>query len=267
MTRRTLYVLITWAALVTSTLACSVGLLPASTSATPTPFPTLTPLPSPMSGAVATPAAQLTAQDVATSSAERMAHIQSFHFVVQLSGTPVQVGALINSPVPITLKHIEGDVAQPDHLQAQITVSSFGIASYIGLVRIGGDTYLNNPLTGGWEHMPAQMGDSFDPSLLFNPERGLPALLPSLGFETVGFSEVQGEIAYHLQAKDLSGIDVTGFGGQKTVTMDVWVGMQSFLLQQATITEVAPEAGEPTVWLLTLSAFDRPVTITPPASQ
>ena len=197
-----------------------------------------------------------------------MDQLESFHFVVQVTGAPVQMWSLIGSPVPITLKRIEGDVVRPDQLQAQITVSSFGVATHIGLVRVGGETYLNNPLTGGWEELPAEMGDAFNPSLLFNPDSGLPALLPTLGMETVGFDEMQGELAYHLRASEVEGIDMTGFGGRKTVTIEAWIGMESFLLHQASITEKTGEKGDqPTVWWLNLSAFDRPLIITPPASR
>jgi hypothetical protein len=206
-------------------------------------------------------------QDITERAAQRMAKLRSFHYAVQVSGWPVQVGQLINSPVPITLKHVEGDVVPPDQLQVEITVSTFGIATTIGLVRVGGETYLNNPLTGGWEQLPAETGAVFDPSLLFNPEAGLPTLLPALGMETVGFDEIQGELAYHLRVSDVEGIDMTGFGGRKTVTVDAWVGMKSFLLHQAAITETAADGKQSTVWWLNLSAFDRPITITPPPGR
>lgn len=256
-------------ALATVSFACTIGLTTDLDRPTPTPapLPTLTPTPVTGSRVAETPSPQLTAQDVAARCAERMAQLESFHFAVQVTGAPVQMGPLIGSPVPITLKHIEGDVVRPDQLQAQITVNTLGIATYIGLVRVGGETYLNNPLTGGWEQLPSDTGDAFDPSLLFNPDSGLPVLLPSLGMETVGFDEIQGELAYHLRAREVEGIDVTGFGGPKTVTIEAWVGMQSFLLHQASITENTTGGNQPTVWWLNLSAFDQSLTITPPASR
>jgi hypothetical protein len=257
------------AAMAAASFACTIGLTTDFDRATPTPatLPTLTPTLAIGSRVADTPSPQLAAQDVAARCAERMVQIKSFHFAVQVTGAPVQMGSLIGSPVPITLKHIEGDVVQPDQLQAQITVSSFGIATHIGLVRIGGETYLNNPLTGGWEQLPAETGDAFNPSLLFNPDSGLPALLPALGMQTVGFDEMQGELAYHLRASEVEGIDMTGFGGRKTVTIEAWIGMESFLLHQASITEKTTDGTQPTVWWLNLSAFDRPLTITPPASR
>lgn len=263
----TRYASIAAVSLVLATLACRVGLTADLTRDTPTPgpLPTLTSTPLTSPGTVSTSTPELTVQDIATRSAQRMAKLRSFHYAVQVSGTPVQVGPLISSPVPITLKHIEGDIVPPDRLQVEITVSTFGIATSIGLVRVGGATYLNNPLTGSWERLPEETGAAFDPSLLFNPELGLPGLLPMLGMETVGFDEIQGELAYHLRASDVEGIDMTGFGGRKTATIDAWVGMQTFLLHQATITETAAESNKSTVWWLSLSAFDRPVTIAPPA--
>ncbi len=267
MTKRTLSAVSAAVILGVTTLACTVGWPVSVVDTTPTPFPSMTPTTVAQSEPHGTPAAQLTAGDTAARCAQRMAEVQSFHFSVQASGAPVQMGPLVGSPVPILLKAIEGDVVRPDQLQARITVSTLGISGHIGLIRDGGTTYLNNPLTGSWEQLPAGTGNAFDPSLLFSPEQGLPAVLPVLGLETVGFDEIQGEIAYHLRAKDVEGIDVTGFGGQKTATIDVWIGMQSFLLRQATITETAAETKEPTVWTLVLSAFDQPVTITAPSAQ
>jgi hypothetical protein len=262
--KRTWIVITVVAMLGVATLACSVTLPANIVGTTPTPFPTLTPTPAGQAGVSDAPAAELTAQDIVGRCTERMAAVESFHFSVKVSGAPVHLGPLISSPVPIVLSNVEGDMVRPDKMQAEITVSTIGIATHIGLIRYGSDSYLNNPLTGGWDKLPAHTYNAFDPSLLFNPQQGLPALLPSLGLQTVGFSEVQGEIAYHLQAKDVQGVDVTGFGGQKTATIDVWVGMQSFLLRQAEINELAPDAKESTTWQLTLSAFDQPVAITPP---
>jgi hypothetical protein len=265
LTKRTLSAVSAAVILGVTTLACSVGLPVSIVGATPTPSPSLTPTPATQSEPFGTPAAQLTAGDTAARCAQRMADLQSFHFSVQPGGAPVQMGPLINSPVPILLKAIEGDVVRPDQMQARITVSTLGIAGQIGLIRDRGTTYLNNPLTGTWEQLPVETGNAFDPSLLFSSEQGLPTLLTALDMQTIGFDEVQGEIAYHLRAKDVEGVDVTGSGKATTATIDAWIGMQTFLLRQATIAEAAAETRETTVWTLVLSAFDQPVKITPPS--
>ena len=271
MTKQTLGIVLVAVVLGLVTLACRVGLLTDMGGATITPTlpssPSLTPTGMAQSGTPEVAVTPLTPHDIAARSAERMAGVQSFHFSVQVSGSPVHLESLINSPVPLLLNSIEGDVARPDQMKAQITVSTLGIATQIGLIRHAGNTYLSNPLVGGWEQLSAETGTALDPSLLFSPEQGLPSMLPSLNLQMVGFGEVQGEVAYQLQAKVVEGIDMTGFGGQKTAAVDVWVGMQTFLLRRARVTEVAPDAKEPTVWLLTLSAFDQPVTITPPSAQ
>ncbi|GEM_PF-2386462 len=260
------------AALTVPVLACNVS-LPITWVATPTPFPTPTPPPLPPippitpDSSSTTPAAELTAGDVSRQAAMRMAEVQSFHFSVQPSGNEVNIGSLINLPMPVLLTGIEGDIVQPDQLRARIKVTILGVSAHLDLIRYQGDVYLSNPLTGKWEKLPREASQSFSPSLLFNPDQGLLAWLPMLEFQMVGFDAMQGELAYHLKADDVPGVNVTGFGGESKATIEVWIGMQTFLLYQAKVSEHDAKSKGTTSWLLTLSAFDRPVKITPPAVQ
>jgi hypothetical protein len=95
----------------------------------------------------------------------------------------------------------------------------------------------------------------------------LPALLPIIQLQVAGMEEVHGELAYHLRAADIEGIDITALGGERRATIDAWVGMQTFLLHRAMITESATGDKGATVWLMDLSAFNELVTIAPPKEE
>ncbi|MGQ9784878.1 MAG: LppX_LprAFG lipoprotein [Anaerolineae bacterium] len=253
-------------ALMAFIIACRLS-LPSTQVVTPTPFPTLTLTPTEPGISVGTPATRLSARDVIRQAAARMAEVETFHFSVQLGGSKPDIGALLNWPVPVLLTGVEGDVVRPDQLHARVTVTILGASAHLDLVCSQGQMYLSNPLTGKWEKISAEVSQSFSPSVLFSPEQGLPDLLTALEWRMVGFDEVQGVSVYHLQARDVPGIDVTGSGEGSEAMIDIWIGMQTFLLYQVQIDERSAGSEKVNSWLLTLSAFDRPVVITPPVVQ
>jgi len=249
-----------------SVIACNLS-LPTARMVTPTPFPTLTLTPTELGNSAATLATRLTPRDVVEQAAARMVKVEAFHFSVHPSGGKLNIGSLLNLPVPVLLTGIEGDIVPPNQLHARVAVTILGVSTRLDLVYYEGQMYLNNPLVGKWEKLPKEVSNSFSPSILFSPEQGLPALLATLEWHMVGFDEVQGELAYHLQARDVPGVNVTGSDDGSKAIIDIWIGMQTFLLYQVQIDDRAPEGKEALSWLLTLSAFDRPVVITPPVVQ
>jgi hypothetical protein len=247
-------------------MACSFS-FPALQVVTPTPFSTPTLTPTGLDSAATTPVPQLSAEDVANQAAARMAEVRSFHFSVRPSGNRPNIGPLLNLPVPVLLTGIEGDIVRPDRLNAHITVTVLGVPAHLELVHDGEQIYLNNSLSGKWEKLPQEIAQSLSPSLLFGSDQGLPALLTALDFKMAGFEEVQGELSYHLQARDVLDVEVVGFDSEGEFIVDVWVGMRTYLLRQARLSRHVVGAKETSSWLLVFSAFDRPVTITPPAVQ
>ncbi|MGC8879459.1 MAG: LppX_LprAFG lipoprotein [Anaerolineae bacterium] len=249
-----------------SVIACSLS-LPTARIVTPTPFPTLTLTPTELSNSGATLVTRLTPRDVVEQAAARMVKVEAFHFSVHPSGSKLNIGSLLNLPVPVHLTGIEGDIVSPNQLHARVAVTILGVSTRLDLVYYEGQMYLDNPLAGKWEKLPKEVGQSFSPSILLSPERGLPAWLAALEWHMVSFDEVQGELAYHLQARDVPDVNVTGLDNGSKAIIDIWIGMQTFLLYQVQIDERATEGKEAISWLLTLSAFDRPVVITPPVVQ
>jgi hypothetical protein len=256
------------AALSVFVVACNLS-LPVARLSTPTPSPTLIPTLTPTvpGNPVTTSAAQLTAREVAQRAAVRMAEVETFHFSIRPGDSKPNIGALLNSPVPVLLSGIEGDVVRPDQLRARITVTLLGAPAHLDWVRYQGQMYLNNPLTGRWEKLPQEVSQSFSPAIWFSPQQGLLAWLVTLEWHMVGADEVQGVPTYHLQARNVPGIALTGSDDAEKASISMWIGKQTFLLHQVQIDEPVAKSGEKTTWLFTLSAFDRPVVITPPITE
>ncbi|MDW8071784.1 MAG: LppX_LprAFG lipoprotein [Anaerolineae bacterium] len=252
--------------LMMSVIACNLS-LPSGRIVTPSPSPTPTLIPAEPSKPTPSLMAQLSAHEVVQRTAARLAELKSFHFSIRPRGNKPNVGGLLNTPLPVLLSTIEGDIVRPDQLRARVMVTILGTSAHLDLVRYQGETYLNNPLTGKWEKLPSEASHSLSPAVLFSPEQGLPTLLTGLKWNIVGFDEMQGVSTYHLQARDVPSVNLIGSGGTSEVIVDMWVGRETFLLYQIRVDEQPTKREGKTTWLLTLSAFDRPVVITPPTIQ
>ncbi len=230
-----------------------------------TSMPTLAAAPAPTATtmASASPVASggpLDARQIADAAAERMSAVQTFHFSLLPSGAPMDVGAYMDSPMAVTLTGVEGDVARPDQLQAQIQVSSFGLTMEVGLVKVGGVTYMSDPLMGAWEQLPAETSQDMDLAVLFDADEGLPAMLSRSDSTLVGIEDVDDQPAYHLRlANDQALIPDT----QGATTVDMWVDQASFLVRRMLLVGVDAQ-GQSVIWQIDLSAFDQPVNIQPP---
>ena len=261
MTQRTLYRIVLSVVLLLGVISCN-PFRPLAPTPTPSPTPISTPTVQP--DVAPTPTPEVTAREIASQSAERMLAIQSLHFSIEPSGAPVALDPYIDFPIPIALTWVEGDMVRPDKMQAQIKVSALGFATDIGLIHYQGDTYMSNPLSGEWEQLPSEMG-TIDPSFLFDPDQGLPTLLPSMELNDLGVEDIQGQPAYHLNVPHTGDLHMPGGEVDGSVSVDVWIDVQSYLLRQAVVTQPTTDSDQPTEWLIELSDFDQPVNIQPPS--
>jgi len=204
----------------------------------------------------------LTANQIAERAAQRMSDLLSFHFSLLTDGAPYYVDSFMDAPVPVTLQSVEGDVLRPDSMQAQIEVSSFGLGMSVGLVKVGGTTYVNDPLMGAWQQLSAEDSQSLDLSAMFDSQVGLPALLTRYDSTLIGAESINGQPAYHLALANTSEVLIPGTQGATAV--EVWVDQAGFVIQRMVLTGLDPESGQVVVWSVNLSAFDQPVTILPP---
>jgi hypothetical protein len=192
-----------------------------------------------------------------------MSAVQALHFSLQLTGAL----DYIDSPPTAALKEVEGDLVRPDNLRALVKLSSFGVVTQVGLIRYETDVYVTNPINQHWEKLPPEWGWYIDPTLLFHPEYGVPAILPTIDLNKVGVEQLEGGSYYHLRATtegDYLAWWTLGMIPAGPVMVDVWVDAGTFLLRQIRLVETASDPDDPTVWHITLSNFGQTVEIEPP---
>jgi hypothetical protein len=238
-----------------SLVLIGVGLLLIASCYTSTPSPTPLPLP--------TPTPTPSPAEVADLAGQRMLAIDSAHFIIELSGKLTY----LDSPPTLALKRAEGDLVRPDRVRALVKVSSFGMTSEVAVVGLGDEQYITNPLNQKWEKLPSGQGWYFDPTLIFDPERGIKPILNETAW-TFGTEEgIEGQKHYHLYGQ-LSGERVSplvaGMVAPGRVTVDVWAGRQDAFVRRIQIVELDSDPENPTRWLIEFSAFDRPLEIEAP---
>lgn len=219
----------------------------AGQGAEPTVAPTPTPTPAEIAAAVGR-ATQAT---------------QSLHYAIELSGKPVYSDATRL----FAISSITGDLQRPDGSLAALTVrGALGVAE-IRTVSLAGQLYFTNPVTRAWQCLPA--GSTFDPSVLFDSEKGIAFLLQQ-GVENislVGLEELDGRPAYHLRgtlpAALLQPISA-GLLGAGPVAMDLWADVETSRAAKIVLEDSATDPAEPSTWTMTLSDYDKPVDVRAP---
>ncbi len=221
------------------------------------PEPTATPVPSP------TPTPAPSADEVAREAGMRMLSIDSVRFVISLSGKL----AYLDDPPTLALKHMEGDLVRPDQVRALVQVSSFGVLAELGVIGLGNDKYITNPLSQQWEVLSPELGFYFDTSLIFDPERGIEAVLDETEW-AFGEPDVSQEEDYYLLRAQVPGERISpltfGMVSSGRVDVDVWVDRTDYYVHRIELVELDSDPENPTHWLMELSAFDAPVEIEAP---
>lgn len=208
---------------------------------------------------------QLSADQIKQRSADKMSALTSLHFVIELSGhlTYIDPGRVL------ALKRAEGDVATPNNVQATLRTRTLGTTTDLNVVGIGATQWARNPLSGRWETLPPEYG-TFDIGALFSGETGVAGLLRNASFEMQPEVQQDGQPQYVLatttQGAQLSGM-TSGMITSGTIDATLYIDGTSFAVTQIKLIERDTDPAEPTTWLISLSAFDQPVTITPPITQ
>ncbi len=217
---------------------------------TPTPIPTLTPTPAP------------SPEDIARQTGRRMLSVDSIHFAVELSGKLTY----LDDPPTLALKQMEGDLVNPDQVRAIVQTSSFGVIAEIGIIGLGSDKYITNPLNQQWEVLSPELGFYFDTSLIFHPDHGIEPFLEDTDW-TLGETGASQEEYYLLQGQvPAERIAPLTFGmvNSGRVDVEVWVDRVDYYVHRIELVELDSDPENPTHWLMELSAFDAPVEIEAP---
>ena len=190
---------------------------------------------------------------------------ESVAFRIELSGSPVSVldGGLF------TLVNIQGDLKRPDGLLAVLSVRSFGGLAEVRTISMEGAQYITNPITREWNCL--EPGAAFDPVVLFDPERGVEAILQNELNEVtlVGETTLDGQAVYHLRALieplPLRSIS-SGLLGVGPVELDLFADRTT--LQAARIvlvdTGTGIETDSPSTWTVDFSDYGKPVDVREP---
>ena len=230
------YLLVIAAAAVAVLAACT----PAST-------PTPTPLPP-------------SAEALRDSTVAALRLLSSVHFVVTHAEGGTDLGA------GITLTSAEGDALFPDRakLTAQTVVEGLGVNLEMGIVQIGPETYLRDPLSRVWR--------STEPGVLPFNFVGMHDSIANALAATTELALTYGEVIDSMPVYRLTGSVrpqefrglVPGASEGEPLDLEVWIG-QDLLPRRVSLRGRLVEDDPPDmVRFLHLSDFNAPVSVEPP---
>lgn len=180
-------------------------------------------------------------------SADAMREVSTTAFTLQTEGDVAVV------PVQAA----EGSLTRDGAAQGTATTTQLGTTLELRFVVVGGSLYLEGP-TGGYQQLPA--GSLYDPSVILDGERGIPALLEA-GTEPAleGTEEVDGVGTQRVRARFPGALLSALVPGLTTDTVgQVWITTDD----DRTVRVRFPAAGGTVT--VGLSDFDAPVDITAP---
>ncbi len=190
-----------------------------------------------------------------------MTSVDTVHFRLVIENGDIELIA------DITAAEIEGDVARPDRVQAELQGEFRGLGVSFEFRSIGHEQWVKNPLPpGAW--IPLE-GVALGPAIL-DPQAGVVEVLEAMrGLELVGTEEVDGLVAHHITGS-ADNADVAPFFAAQPVegstSVDLFVEVDGrfvrrVVLHGPTIVGDAPDI----VRHLEFSRFNEPVSIEPPA--
>jgi hypothetical protein len=218
-------------------------------------------------GPTPTPTPNLPVEEIINRASQKMLAVKSLHFTIDLTGAL----DYIDRPPTTALKHVDGDLLRPDKVRGLVKVSSLGVVTEIGLISIEGNSYVTNPINQRWEPLPPEWGWYFDPTLPFDEEYGIPAVIPYVDMQKKGVEQIDGKSYYYLegvaQAEQIiwwtAGLIATG-----EVPVQVWIDTDTFFIHRVHLIELDSDPERPTEWDIRFSDFDQPLDIqAPPVAE
>lgn len=190
------------------------------------------------------------ARQLLRQSSQAMAQVDSARFAVDVQGTVEGT----------SLTHAEGQLTREGDAQGTARLALGRQTTEIRFVIVDGLLYLQGP-TGGFRQLPLEAANTvYNPSVILDPQRGIPALLRSAtAARTEARERVNGVDAYRVSAT-LPG-DRLAFlvpGTTQNLTGQLWIAAERSRLVQARV----PLPGGTTT--MRLSEFDAPVEIISP---
>ena len=231
-------------ALIAAATACSTS--PAEES-TPTTVAAPTPTPTPVN-----------VEALIQRSGEALAGLKTFRFFLShpSGGTPLDL-------LPgLAIQEAEGAVLNPDGLEARFSGALGSLYVESNLISVAGKSYLTNPLTGRWEAIPQEIS----PLAFFNPRDGIASMMSQIREVTlISDNADEYRVAGRIPAEALAALLGKTLSGV-LVSVELTIDRKSHRLSEARF-EGRVTSGEPdgTIRVITLSGFDEPLSIEPPA--
>jgi lipoprotein LprG len=193
--------------------------------------------------------------------AEAMGEVSSVRFRIDVDG--------VLSPLPIV--HVDGVLTRAGDAKGSFTSEVGNDLIESDFVLLGGELFYRGS-TGPYQILPARMaGAVYDPAVLLAESAGLPSVLAGAqGAETKGTERVAGVETYEIRARVtpelLEGLTVLD-PGQERIPAKLWVATEGGLLIRAEVEFRTLGERSDTKLVLTLSNFDKPVTIERPPTR
>ena len=187
-------------------------------------------------------------------SGRTMQALESFHFRLDH-----QQG--FTALMDLALSVAEGDIVKPDKMSVDLTGGSGGFLIKSGLIVLGDDSFMINPLSGKWEAVPKEAS----PLGFFDPQEGIASMMAAVEAPVLtGFDGRVYTIEGRLPADALSPLIGPTLDGA-TVSIEVAVSVDGYYLERVVFVGAAKEGEiEGTIRTIKLSRFDEPVTIEAP---
>ena len=188
-----------------------------------------------------------------------MANLQMFHFRIhhESGGLELLPGLVIDE--------VEGDVINPDKLSMEFSGSlGTGLTIKASLITLGDAGYMTNPLTGEWEKGPTGISSLG----FFDPSSGIVTMMSQVdevrvlddGPGSRGVHRLGGSLPVEALVP-LVGTTLEGVSVVVELTIDAG---DSYLLEARFVGPVTPTDPDDVVRVITLSAFDEPISIEAP---
>ena len=114
---------------------------------------------------------EMAPEEIMLRSAEAMSAMEGFHFTIDRDGAH----AWLDTNHTLSFTYAEGNYLAPDRAEARVRIVGPGLVTNVDVVSVGETQWETNVLTGVWTELPPDWG--FNPTILFDAERGLQAVL------------------------------------------------------------------------------------------
>ena len=207
-------------------------------------------------GAAPEPPPPPDAAELLAASADRMAGVERFHFVLDHTRGATEIVS------GIEMRRAEGDVDGPERLRARVEGGFGPIEIEIGIVVLPDESWIENPLSGRWERVEIAIG------ALFDARDGLAALMRLVRDPAVeGRASVGGVETWRVSATaDTGGLAIfPNAAPGREVRATAWIGVADPLVHRVEVRGPIADGEDPDiVRRLDLSRFGEAVDIVPP---